>query len=193
MKLLDIAQNIDKSKNNQVWIDSEVIACEIGVDQDAIYLDEQTRLKCYWVGNWCCTDTYVGYRMYFLDDEPVAFSIQSGRKCDEDIKWFSKELFIKVRRYIFELVANEAEDLKVATCDINEDVGTGYKIQFNAQVLNWENARLNGEKVTIVERIKDDPDWEIDSTLKIGLESSKKEQIIDIKDIEFQFHLKRDI
>lgn len=66
MKILEIANRIDKSEKNEDWISTEDIGNELEMSVPHV---EQDRLKCYWIANWYCTDTWVGLRMYFLDDQ----------------------------------------------------------------------------------------------------------------------------
>lgn len=185
MKLIEIAGKIDKSKKNEDSVDIYEIGRELDINLDWV---EQDRLKSYWVGNWYCTDSYVGYKMYFLDDIPVAFSIQEGRKCDENIKWFSKELALKVKEYLITLMIEKEEDLYIETCDINEDIGESYKIQFNNQILNSDMAMLNNESIKIIQRIKETPDWGIDQELKIQL-ANGDEKVVNISELDFKYHL----
>jgi hypothetical protein len=185
MKLVDIANKIDRSKENEDWIDITKIGYEFNINLDYI---EQDRLKAYWVSNWCCTDTWVGYRMYFLDDEPVAFSIQTARKNDENIKWFGEEKALKVRDYLISLMTKQEEDLNFELCDINEEIGDSYEIQYNANVINWSNAMLNKEDVKFIERIRYEKDYGIDKEVKIQL-SNGEEKIVNIHELRFKFHL----
>lgn len=184
MQLIDIAKKIDKSKNNECNIDSTDFSSEFNYNFEYV---EPERLKCYWIGNWYCTDSWVGYRIYFLDDEPVAVSTQQGRKCSEEFEWFSRELALKVRDYLISIMPKSEEDLQFKLCDINEDIGEGYKISFNSQILNYDNAVLNGEAVKILERIRDTPDYGIDERLKIQLANGEK-AIVNIRDLDFKFH-----
>lgn len=183
MKLIDIANKIDKSQQNEDWVDVTEIGEELNIDMSYV---EQDRIKCYWVGNWYCTDSYVGYRMYFLDDEPVAFSVQNGRKCSEDFNWFSLEAAAKVREYLLSLMSEE-DKLTVTICDINEDIGDTYKIEFNGQILNSDRVSLNNEKVEIAEVIDKHP-YGIDTELKVKLSNGEVKHV-DIKDLDFGFHL----
>lgn len=185
MKLIDIAKKIDKSKKNESSVDTMAFSSEFNYEFDYI---EQDRLKCYWIGNWYCTDSYVGYRMYFLDDEPVAVSTQQGRKCNEGFEWFSRELAIKVRDYLISIMPKQEDELNFKLCDINEDIGDGYKISFNVEILNPERATYNGETIQILERIKENPDWGIDKQLKVKLFNGEK-RIININEIVFSFNL----
>jgi len=185
MKLIDIANKIDKSKKNESQVDTMEFSSEFNQEFD--YVD-QDRLKAYWIGNWYCTDSYVGYRMYFLDDEPVAVSTQTGRKGDEDFEWFSKELALKVRDYLISLMQKDKDELNIKLCDINDDIGESFKISFNYEILNPDKAIYNGESIEILERIKDKNNWGIGTELRVKLLNGE-EKFVDIKKIDFKFNL----
>jgi len=183
MKLIDIANKIDKSQKNESYVDIEDFSSEF--DFEFGFNLQQDRIKCYWIGNWYCTDSYVGYRMYFLDDEPVAVSTQGGRKSNEEFEWFSKELALKVKNYLVSLMS---EELHIKLCDINDDIGDSFKINFNEEILNPNKAIYNGEPIEILEQIKDKNNWGIGTELRIKLLSGE-EKIVDIKEIDFKFNL----
>jgi len=185
MKLIDIANKIDKSQKNESYVDIEDFSSEF--DFDFGFNLQQDKIKAYWIGNWYCTDSYVGYRMYFLDDEPVAVSMQTGRKSNETFEWFSKELALKVKDYLISLMQKD-DELNIKICDINRDIGDSFKISFNGEILNPKNATYNGESIEILERIKDTPDWGIDEMLKIKL-GNGEEKILNVRDLDFKFNL----
>lgn len=183
MKLIDIANRIDKSDKNKAYVDIVSIANELNVDLDCV---EQNRITAYWIGNWYCTDSWVGYTMYFFDNKPMAFSSQLGRKCDEDFHWFSLEIAEKVKEYLVSLIVEENK-IEVKICDINAEVQDYYIIDFNAQLLSSNRPMLNGEKVEIVKRIKN-KDYGIDTALKVRLSNGKEKQV-DIRDLKFGYYL----
>jgi hypothetical protein len=185
MKLIEIANRIDKSSRNEDWVDITKFDTEFNCTFEYI---EQNRLKCYHIGNWLCTDSWVGRRMYFLDDEPVAISTQIGRKYDQEFEWFSEEKALKVRDYLLSLMKENEEDLQLKFCDINDDIGDSFKIEFNCQILNPDKAIYKGKPIKILERIKETPDYGIDKKLKVKL-SSGEETILNIKDIDFKFNI----
>ncbi|HHT7008742.1 TPA: hypothetical protein ACTZ3A_001281 [Bacillus cereus] len=111
MKLIDIANRIDKTDKNRTPVNIEGLARELNVDLDWA---EQDKVTAYWIGNWYCTDSYVGYIMYFFDNKPMAFSSQLGRKCDESFHWFSLEIAEKVKEYLISLIVEENKiDVKI--------------------------------------------------------------------------------
>lgn len=183
MKLVDIANTIDKSEQNEDWINLEEIGETLGLH--TIPYAEQDRLKCYWIFNWYCTDTYVGYRMYFFDDEPVAFSQQIGRKYDEEFQWFSLESADKIRAYLLSFLRDDNE-LAVNICDINEDIGDNFKLDFNGQILKSDKVTLNGEKVEILEKFRTHP-YGIDTELKVKLLSGE-EKNVSVRELRFGLH-----
>lgn len=126
MKLREVIANLDKSKPETV--DYDELTQELGVEY--IGWIEQDRLVYYWIANHLCTDTWVGIRAYFLDDELVCVSNQSARKSDENFKWVrGKE--IAVRDYLNSLVQYRDYDY----LDMDEDLGEGYHVQFPSQLL----------------------------------------------------------
>lgn len=189
MKVKDIAKNIDKSEaNNTQHIDFDALANDLGVpfsfDQDP----PDNRLQAYWVANWYCTDSWVGDRLYFFDNEPVAYSVQNGRKDDEHFFWFSEEAARKVKVYVLSLIARENNHFTV--CDINEDIGDSYKINYLSQVLDWSMARYHGQPIELVEIIKDEKDYYgFDAKLRIKITDNGEEHLIEVKDLDFVYHL----
>jgi len=192
MKLIDIANKIDKSKKNECYINVSNFTYNLNYDRfdyDEFDYDNESnqRLKAYWFGNWHCTDSYVGYKMYFLDNEPVAVSTQNGRKSDEEFEWFSEELAIKVKNYLISLMPKKRE-VNITLCDINDDIGDGYKIHYNGQLLPKYNKPIfNGESVKILEEMKNKP-YGTDDRLKIKLNSGEEKEI-GISDLDFKFYV----
>lgn len=188
MKLIDIANRIDKSKSNEAYIDTSNFNDEFQCDFDYIDESRMDKLKAYWIGSWYCTDSCVGYRMYFLNDKPVAFSAQIGRKYNEEFEWFSKELALEVRNYLISLIPIEGFHFSI--CDINKEVGDTYKIDFNDNLLTENKNRtiLNGKPIEILERIRETHDYGMDTLLRIKLQNGE-EKIVDIREIDFKFYL----
>jgi len=185
MKLIDIANKIDKSKKNESQVDTMEFSYELNYEFDYV---NQDRLKAYWIANWYCTDSYVGYRIYFLDKEPVAVSTQQGRKYSEDFEWFSNELALKVRDYLIFIMSKDENELNIKLCDINDDIGDSYKISFNNEILNPERAIYNGKPIEILERIKDKNNWGIGTELKVKLLNGE-EKVVNVRDLDFKFNL----
>lgn len=148
MKIKDIIQKVDKSKN----FEKEVYLGDFAnkIFAVSIYCNEQTRLKSYFIGNWRCTDTTVGYLVYFLDDKPVAISYKTARKQTERIEWLSKDDYINVKTYVMSFLVEEEDIYYVA--DLEEDIGETYQISFYEQLLDYHmnNAIFEGNNVKII-------------------------------------------
>lgn len=185
MKIIEIAKRIDKSKSNEDWMDTSKVGEELEVQVPCM---EQKRLKCYWVGNWRCTDTHVGYRMYFLDDVAVAFSSQTGRKSDEYFQWFSEDAAKSVRNYLLDLATEQGDGPRITICDVQEDIGEGFNVSYNAEVLNPENVSFEGEKVAIDQFLSQSP-YGTDSLVKIRLSDGEVREV-DVSQIDFGFHIR---
>lgn len=134
MTLQDIIDNIDKSSSEE-WQDLEQLAKEFDIFD---YVgDYDLKVKSYFYETWYCTDTWVGGRIYFYDDEPICVSYQQGRKCGEKFSWLNQEAFDKTHKYILSLIEdnNQLRPTIITNDELtNEDVyGNGYHIEFASQ------------------------------------------------------------
>lgn len=180
--LRQIAETIDKSSANESTPEIDKISQDLNVE---LYWAEQDRLKSYWIGGWNCTDTWVGYKMYFLDDEPVGVSSQTARKSDVEFEWFGNESADKVRDYLLTLAVEEKPNVNTTTLD--EEIGEGYRISFNSQIVHGNNATLNGKNVKVIERIKH-TEWGIDTLVVVQFEDGSTETV-NVEELLFKFNL----
>lgn len=151
------------------------------------YWSEDTRLKCYFIRTWYCTDSYVGLRAYFLDGEFVATSFQGGRKAHQDFEFVSLELAKKVRDYILSLRDGE-DDLKINVLeDLDEEMPNTYKIEYNSQILH-KTALLNGERVEIIKkRYPWDDKENYFHTVEVKNKEGKTFEI-DCRELDFEYN-----
>ena len=133
MKIKDIIENVNKSKEFENVVD----ICQFGEEFCSISFCvgwvEQNRLKSYWFSHWLCTDTWVGQKVYFFDEKPVAISKQMFRKSDEEIMWISIEDYDNVKKYIETLVRDDNRDT-IKVVNLDEDFGETFKIEFYSQM-----------------------------------------------------------
>lgn len=187
MKIHELITRLDKSVGNFESVNTHELGYEMGL-YDIPHDFEQTRLASYWIGEWMCTDTVVGYKAYFLDNEFVAFSKQVGRKCDEEFEWASNEKAVEVKKYLISLMEEPSVEFSGVLLDMSAEVGDGYGIDFNGNLWGHKVAFLeSGEKVEIIERIKNVE--YIDTHLKVRGEDGT-ETIVDITKLVFPFNLK---
>lgn len=152
MKVKELLARVDRQKQFEDSVDISSLASEMNLYGD--YYKDQSRITAYFVGGWHCTDSTVGYRAYFFDDEPVAISSQVGRKCGEDFEWMSKEAYMKVRFYIGTLLEENVPEPPMI--DDNQDIGSTYKIGYHEQLYSYhlKIPIYKGETVEIIEKHK---------------------------------------
>jgi hypothetical protein len=131
MKVKDIIETVDKSKENYCWPDIEDFMSELDVSSygSADYNKFQSRVSGYWFVSWVCTDTRVGGRVYFMDDQPVAISYQEGRKCDEVFEFISVESAQKVRDFVLHC-CDDGYSPNIA--DLNRDINIDQIMKYHA-------------------------------------------------------------
>jgi len=192
MKVKDILARVDRQKQFEDYANITELATEMNLYGD--YYKDQDRLTVYFIGGWHCTDSSVGYRAYFLDDEPVAISTQVGRKCGEDIEWVSKEAYTKVRDYIGTLLE---ENIPGPTLINDEDdIGSTYKIEYNEQLYSYhlKIPIYKGETVEIIEKhkgreINEAGQYE-PSLVKIKSNRSHGLELwVELKELDFPYNL----
>lgn len=189
MKLSELIKNLDKSERNQdKYLDLQPIASEFYIDEYFDYSDE-IKITAYWLSKWYDSGSFIGDKIYFLGNEPIALSSKHNGKSDEKFTWFSYDLAKKVRDYLLSLIPKN--DLKIMTCDVsNTELGNHYKLHFNAEVLDWSKARYKGEPIELIHRIKETPDFGMDTKSKIKVLSTGEEKNVDIKELDFLYHIK---
>lgn len=136
MTLKYIVDNVIKN-NDDKYLDFDIFKQELNIQSfDDIDYEKNTKLRGYHIANHWCTDTVVGWKAYFLDDEFICLTVKSGRKCDERfVGWVSKELAEKTKTYIKGLFIQEDDTFEVDTIDLNEELGNGYKISCASQLI----------------------------------------------------------
>jgi hypothetical protein len=192
MKLRDIIANVQKTKETEQYICIDELAQE--QFNLSVYNIDQQRLKAYFFFTWLCTDSWVGFRAYFLDNDPVAVSYQSCRKGSEDFEWISKEAYTKTRDFLLSLVeVQEEEDFRLV--DLDEDYSDGNYINYFGQYLSnfHKNPTFEGKPVVILGKTKDkkeDP-WSVDNFVTIKFEDGQ-ELPIEISKIKFPYLVKQE-
>lgn len=149
MKLSEIIERLDKSKTNKDYLDLTSLANELEI-YDNLNTYESDRIEVYWIANHYCTDTFVGLRAYFIDDQLFAVSKQAGRKSNEDLFWVSEDSREFVKNYVRSLVEPEVDNFSLL--NMEEDLGDYYPIKYAGQFIkrdvlwNGKPARILNEK-----------------------------------------------
>jgi hypothetical protein len=186
MKLIDAINNVDRSESDS-WMNREPLYAALGLDY--FYDSDQAndgRLKEYWLQKWQCTDTWVGLRVVFFDNKPVATIWQVARKSVEEVEFLSEEQALKLRQY---LVTEDKPQFSLV--DLNEEINEFYTVEYNSQLLT-DRGFYNGEEVTVVDKKFNysDPSSEW-SKIKVK-NSCGVELRIDLSEFMIPLNLKKD-
>ena len=189
MKIRDIVSRVDKSPvfGGEVSI-PDFASREFGLHLDTYIV--QDRLTSYFIGSWYCIDSYVGWSVFFFDDNPVAVASRMGRKHDTEIEWLSVQAHRDVKKYILSFIQEqEGDDITLANLD--QELGETYKISFNAELLSYHDKIpfLSGENVEIIEREKPAPQT-YDMTRRVKIKKSDGSELwVDLQELDFPYNL----
>lgn len=190
MKVKDLLQNVNKAKEFEDEVYISDFAEKVFEIYDTHHWDSQTRLTSYYFGSWHCTDTMVGFKVYFFDDEPVAISSQLGRKQTENFEWISKETYKKVKDHI--LSYREVQEGEPKLIDLEAEISETYKIEFYGQMYDSHknNAIYDNSSVRIIDNKKSFNDGVYHpETVLIETEFGEREWV-EPKLLSFPYNLK---
>lgn len=194
MTLREIITSVDRSEGNSDWVSIEDMMQDMSNNYYGYPSQENTRITSYFFSKWYCTDTYVGWRVYFLDEKPVAISHQSGRKCDENFSWMSKEAFDETLSYIKTLYDDENLSPNLVTEeDLDKEWNIGFKVSYGDQLLTQDVlVESTGEKVLVVQKWSSRTGLnEIDKWKEVEVRfSNGEEKILKLDDILVPYSLK---
>lgn len=129
MTLSELLNNVKKTPQNECYPDSQKIFPGVNISFfDYIDLEKYTELKCYFTdAHWICTDTEVGIRAYYINDELICASCQVGRKYDEEFEFVSEESYNKLRNWVLEKIKENEESQKIPLIDFNQNIDSWIK------------------------------------------------------------------
>lgn len=189
MKLIDIVKQLDlNNKDIQDSPDWEQLSSYLG-EQNLRWSDD-TRLKSYWLQVHYEYGEYVGLKAYFLDNKFVCISMQNFRKSPINFAFVSKEIAIKVLRYLESLV----EQSDPYTVDLIGDIEleNEYKIEYSSQIMKDKFHKFatylkTHEVIEIIssdEMIRDNKYYS--HNVKVRFPNGKI-SIIDCRDLRFKY------
>lgn len=150
--ILDAMSRVDKSHGCPNWVDLEDLERALNLPSGFRSWDQsvQERFKGYFLINWMCTDTWVGFEVIFLDDEMVACRIQDARKSDPTIEFTS----VQAAKKVYDVLLPSFDESNVPVVKSDQTLGARYSVQFATQLLNFEGF-YNDKPVKLVrERYK---------------------------------------
>jgi len=108
----------------------------LGIDCCDYVENDDTRLKIYFQHVWYCTDSWVGTRLFFLDEMFVGYSQQAGRKCDEVFHLIDNETAIaELTNFVNSLFENIPK-LTFYHPIQESDLHPKYQIQYSSQLMS---------------------------------------------------------
>lgn len=104
----ELLETINTSKMERGYVDiSDMCENQFDIFEYIEQPQDSVRLTYCYYESWICTDSRVGLKVWYFDDEPVCISYKFSRKGYVDYVWLSKEDFHKVRNYIHSLKYQE--------------------------------------------------------------------------------------
>lgn len=150
MKLSEAIARINKADIDACY-DTEVFNNALGLSYYGYNTEIiSSRLKYVFLVKWICTDTWVGTRVYFLDETPVAVSYQSARKNDECVDFLSESDVERMRNFIFTLMQEE-DSAKVLVCNVDKEIEEFYQVSYSQQLLT-DKGFYKGIPVDVVKK-----------------------------------------
>lgn len=187
MKIKELFEKVDKSEEIDGTPNYEYLCTELNLD---CHWFEENRIKSYFYMKWLCTDTWVGGKVHFFDDKPMALSFQEGRKCSTKFWWVSKEIREEVKKYLKELIEkmNKEEPDNFSSIDLDEEVGSTYHLSYACQILE-KRAIYNGKEVELV--VKREKSKLLGTEEVVYIIENGKEIKVDVKELKFNYNLKK--
>lgn len=190
MKLRELIQNVDRSTKNEDDADIDAFCQALDINEWLGWNKEfDKRVKGYALTQWLCTDTHVGFNVYYMDDRPVAVSTQSARKSDVQISFVSVEAAQQVKDFILSLVGKD--EFNPILCDLEEECGEDYTVSYHNQLL-VDKGLYGGDEVSVVRRRMDYNNEHVDEWHKVDviLPDGTQERI-HLDDFKIPYHLNK--
>lgn len=100
MRLIELLERVDRSKKNEerYVLDDLAEFWDLYYD-DSVDINEAINdFKGYYLGTHICTDTLVGYVVYYWGQKLAGYSFQSGRKSCREYFWVSERVALDLYR-----------------------------------------------------------------------------------------------
>lgn len=166
MKMKELIERLDTSKAKEFNTDFESFEEEMNLYHHDLQFygdigeeEKRKRLTAYCITSWTCTDTKVGIKAHFLDNEFVCISTQSCRKGDVAFEWKSEDSFIKVKKYLIENFGEKDQSNNFSEINLEEDLCLGMQHDYVDHLLDdlseKENNNVYLDDLVLVEVLVD--------------------------------------
>lgn len=163
MLLEELIQRLDKSDTNKQNIDvehlQEILQYEFGMGMNLDNSKAQTRVTCYWLANWYEDESWLGFKVYFLDERLLATSY-TATPGDEDFTFANADIEKELKAYILTFEKEKEPYTDNHYINLTMDLGDGYKLSYAYELVATHVMYL-GQKCEVVESRHDDTDIKI--------------------------------
>lgn len=188
VKLIDLMHAVDRSDKNSDEADIDELCQALNLNEYPGWNDDfNQRVKGHWLIKWLCTDTWVGYMVYYFDDEPVAVSTQTARKNGISYEFVSLEAATKLRAFILECLGES--EFSPTILDPNEETDPYYTVSYSTQLL-VDDGLYQGRVVKVVRKCYawNDPDLGMDELMVCYPDDPKAAFKINVDDFKIPVH-----
>lgn len=136
MNLIEMANRLDKQKCKIVHINHDQIfnLFELSFSYKQEHEKEiNDNLSCYHGQYWNCTDSFVGDRFYYLNEQFICFSRQLGRKYNEEFYFLSPESYFTLKSFLEKF--SEKCKPYIELIDKNESLNDYYQVLYTEQLI----------------------------------------------------------
>lgn len=189
MKMRDLIKVVERNEQNSTSADIDEFCRELDLNHYPGWNKEfDDKVKGYWLIKWLCTDTWVGYVVYFMDNEPVAVSVQTARKSGTQYEFVSLEAATKVRAFILECLGEG--EFTPSLMDLDEETDLEYTVSYSSQLL-VDKGMYGGRVVKVVSVCHrwDDPDLQMDELFVSYADEPESIMKINTSDFKIPLHV----
>ena len=123
MKVADIIKAAENSLKQEGCDFIDEFSEDLGVEGFIGWSAEfGVRVKYVNINTWICTDTEVGLRLFYFDENPIAFMWQSARRSGKNITWVNAHSRKEVRDFIISINEDRNPEEYTSIMDIDKDV-----------------------------------------------------------------------
>lgn len=188
MKLSELIHKVDRSEINTSFANIDDFTTLLDMHYIFGACDAfDKRIKKHWLHSWMCTDTFVGLAVYYMDDAPVAVSLQPARKRSESIEFVSVEAASKMREFLRSLTDVYSSTPPIA--DLDQEMGIGSTIPYADQLL-VDSVLYDGQPATVVKRYGLRHELPVDMWRKVDIQTALGEVLtVDLDEVTIPYRL----
>jgi hypothetical protein len=189
VKIRDLINAVDRSEKNTDSADIDEFCRALNLNEYPGWNKQfDEAVKGHWLIKWYCTDTWVGYQVYYMDNEPVAISVQTARKSSASYQFVSLEAATKLRKFILECLGES--EFTPDIMDQDEETDPYYTVSYSSQLLVKEGF-FDGRVTKVVRECHrwDDPELKMDEMFVSFSDDPETVFKINVRDFKIPMHV----